>query len=74
MTITTTLDLLNQLNVSPTQLQMAIYSGRLPKPNPEGYWEQDLTIYINLWKKSLDKKVTNKNYESGNCVFPRHTR
>lgn len=70
--------IIDSLQITEMQLQMAIYSGRIPKPNAEGGWlEEDVVIHLQHWRKQLDRKagrVTDPNITIGCMTFPKHTR
>ena len=70
-------DIMVLLNVTEQQVAMAIYSGRIPKPNKEGYWiEGEIELYLSNWKRELVKKrkEMSSTIQSGNMSFPKHQR
>jgi len=72
-----TTDIMVRLNVTEQQVVMAIYSGRLPKPNNEGCWnEYKIELYLSNWKRELQKKrkEMSSTIQSGNMSFPKHQR
>lgn len=73
------LDIMLKLNVTEQQVIMAIYSGRLPRPNEDGGWyEQEIQIYLDLWEKGLISKrkqiARNTSVSISKFEFPAHTR
>lgn len=76
-------DIIDYVGVNEMQVEMAIYSGRLPKPNSESEWNfNDIKQSLDYWKERIDEKNARlrkdksigNNYSSGNMVIPKHTR
>ena len=71
-------DIITRLNVSEQQVIMAIYSGRLPKPNEEGSWNAEyVENYLVAWETSLNKRRKQSKvdiYTSRGLTFSKHTR
>jgi hypothetical protein len=75
----TMFEIMQYLGVSETQVSMAIYSGRIPRPDEDGNWDvKKIEIYLDRWKRLLDNKRNKEaktiNYERGKLEIPRHTR
>jgi hypothetical protein len=71
-------DIMILLGVTEQQVAVAIYSGRIPKPNDEGGWyRQSIQMYLDLWEQSLNKKrkdVSRNIVTSSGMEFPKHSR
>ena len=70
-------DIMVLLSVNEQQVVMAIYSGRLPKPNKEGLWEHErIEPFMINWKRQLQnkRKEVSRTIQSGNMSFPKHQR
>jgi hypothetical protein len=72
-------DIMILLGVTEQQVAIAIYSGRIPKPNDEGGWtEEHIVPFLNNWEASILKvKGTNRSLrtiESNGMTFPSHQR
>ena len=70
-------DIMVLLSVTEQQVVMAIYSGRLPKPNKEGLWEHErVEPFMINWKRQLQnkRKEVSRTIQSGNMSFPKHQR
>jgi hypothetical protein len=75
----TSFDIMMYLGISETQVNMAVYSGRIPPPDEDGNWDvKKIEFYLDNWKRLLDNKRNKEaktiNYEQGSLSFPRHTR
>lgn len=70
-------DVMTRLNVTEQQVVMAVYSGRLPRPNEEGCWEHEkIEPFMINWKRRLmnKRKEVSSTISSGNMSFPKHQR
>ena len=70
-------DIMLRLNVTEQQVAIAVYSGRIPKPNEEGCWEHErIEPFMMNWKRQLQnkRKEVSRMIQSGNMSFPKHQR
>jgi hypothetical protein len=75
MNFITVKDIMKDLQVTDKEVAMAIYSGRIPRPNDEGGWyKQDIVIYLNLWERGLVSKRKQVADRVSKFSFPSHQR
>jgi len=72
MQITTWYDIKSELGINHTQLRMALYSGRIPKPNCGFAWRtESIRFYLDHWAKQIAER---KPAEDRYGAYPRHQR
>ena len=78
----TKFEIMRYVGVSEEQVNMALYSGRLPSPDKSDEWVFDgVKEILDRWKRSIDNKrerlideQVGNNYQSANMIIPKHTR
>lgn len=77
----TKLEIMLYVGVSEEQVNMALYSGRLPRTDNDEWNFDEVKETLDRWKQSVDNKRARlidervgDNYQLGNMIFPKHTR